>query len=84
MRTYDFAPLPVDHRFRSETEREFLYRGISTRHFKRKFNLADYVTRVKEFDFSRIQFSRTRFQGFEFPKFESLKTQILGIRFPRT
>ena len=24
-------------------EREFLYRGISTRHFKRQFNLADYV-----------------------------------------
>jgi len=23
--------------------REFLYRGISTRHFKRQFNLADYV-----------------------------------------
>jgi molecular chaperone IbpA len=26
-----------------KTEREFLYRGISTRHFKRRFNLADYV-----------------------------------------
>jgi len=26
-----------------KTEREFLYRGISTRHFKRQFNLADYV-----------------------------------------
>jgi molecular chaperone IbpA len=25
------------------TEREFLYRGISTRQFKRQFNLADYV-----------------------------------------
>jgi molecular chaperone IbpA len=25
------------------TEREFLYRGISTRHFKRQFRLADYV-----------------------------------------
>ena len=24
-------------------ERQFLYRGISTRHFKRQFNLADYV-----------------------------------------
>jgi molecular chaperone IbpA len=24
-------------------EREFLYRGISTRHFKRQFSLADYV-----------------------------------------
>ena len=26
-----------------KAEREFLYRGISTRHFKRRFNLADYV-----------------------------------------
>ena len=26
-----------------KVEREFLYRGISTRHFKRQFNLADYV-----------------------------------------
>ena len=26
-----------------KTERVFLYRGISTRHFKRQFNLADYV-----------------------------------------
>jgi molecular chaperone IbpA len=26
-----------------KTEREFLYRGISTRAFKRQFNLADYV-----------------------------------------
>jgi len=26
-----------------KAEREFLYRGISARHFKRQFNLADYV-----------------------------------------
>jgi len=26
-----------------KAEREFLYRGISTRHFRRQFNLADYV-----------------------------------------
>ncbi len=26
-----------------KSEREFLYRGISTRHFRRQFNLADYV-----------------------------------------
>ena len=26
-----------------KTEREFLYRGISTRHFKRQFSMADYV-----------------------------------------
>jgi molecular chaperone IbpA len=26
-----------------KADREFLYRGISTRHFKRQFNLADYV-----------------------------------------
>jgi molecular chaperone IbpA len=30
--------------------REFLYRGISTRHFKRQFNLADYV-QVKDATF---------------------------------
>jgi molecular chaperone IbpA len=30
-----------------KSEREFLYRGISTRHFKRQFNLADYV-KVKD------------------------------------
>jgi molecular chaperone IbpA len=28
---------------RKKAEREFLYRGISTRHFKRQFSLADYV-----------------------------------------
>lgn len=26
-----------------KAEREFLYRGISTRHFRRQFSLADYV-----------------------------------------
>jgi molecular chaperone IbpA len=26
-----------------KAQREFLYRGISTRHFKRQFSLADYV-----------------------------------------
>jgi len=26
-----------------KAEREFLYRGMSTQHFKRQFNLADYV-----------------------------------------
>ena len=30
-----------------KSEREFLYRGISTRYFKRQFNLADYV-KVKD------------------------------------
>ena len=34
-----------------KTEREFLYRGISTRHFKRQFNLADYV-QVKDASFT--------------------------------
>ena len=33
-----------------KAEREFLYRGISTRHFKRQFNLADYV-QVKDASF---------------------------------
>jgi molecular chaperone IbpA len=31
-----------------KTEREFLYRGILTRHFKRQFNLADYVRRPRQ------------------------------------
>jgi molecular chaperone IbpA len=34
-----------------KAEREFLYRGISTRHFKRQFNLADYV-QVKDASFN--------------------------------
>ena len=33
-----------------KAEREFLYRGISTRQFKRQFNLADYV-QVKDASF---------------------------------
>jgi molecular chaperone IbpA len=33
-----------------KAESEFLYRGISTRHFKRQFNLADYV-QVKNVSF---------------------------------
>ena len=33
-----------------KTQREFMYRGISTRHFKRQFNLADYV-QVKDASF---------------------------------
>ena len=33
-----------------KAERQFLYRGISTRHFKRQFNLADYV-QVKKASF---------------------------------
>ena len=33
-----------------KADREFLYRGISTRHFKRQFNLADYV-QVKDASF---------------------------------
>jgi molecular chaperone IbpA len=43
------------------TEREYLYRGISARAFKREFNLADYV-RVKGATFDngllRIELSR--------------------------
>lgn len=33
-----------------KAERQFIYRGISTRHFKRQFNLADYV-QVKDASF---------------------------------
>ena len=33
-----------------KTDREFLYRGISTRHFERQFSLADYV-QVKDASF---------------------------------
>jgi molecular chaperone IbpA len=35
-----------------QTKREYLYRGISTRHFKRQFSLADYV-QVKGTTFGR-------------------------------
>jgi molecular chaperone IbpA len=33
----------IEGRKTEKTDREFLYKGISTRHFKQQFNLADYV-----------------------------------------
>ena len=36
-------PVSIEGGKTEKAEREFLYRGISTRHFKRQFNLADYV-----------------------------------------
>ena len=57
-----------------KTEREFLYRGISTRHFKRQFNLADYV-QVKDatFDNGLLKIELVR----EIP--EALKPRRIAI-----
>jgi molecular chaperone IbpA len=46
-----------------KAEREFLYRGISTRHFKRQFNLADYVQCQSAFKFDPA--SASNFDPFE-------------------
>ena len=55
-------------------DREFLYRGISTRHFKRQFNLADYV-QVKDasFDNGLLQIELVR----EIP--EAMKPRKIAI-----
>jgi len=57
-----------------KAEREFLYRGISTRHFKRQFNLADYV-QVKDasFDNGLLQIELVR----EIP--EAMKPRKVAI-----
>ena len=57
-----------------KAEREFLYRGISTRHFKRQFNLADYV-QVKDasFDNGLLQIELVR----EIP--EAMKPRKIAI-----
>jgi len=57
-----------------KAEREFLYRGISTRHFKRRFNLADYV-QVKDasFDNGLLQIELVR----EIP--EAMKPRKIAI-----
>jgi len=57
-----------------KAEREFLYRGISTRHFKRQFNLADYV-QVKDasFDNGLLQIELVR----EIP--EAMKPRRIAI-----
>jgi molecular chaperone IbpA len=58
-----------------KAEREFLYRGISTRHFKRQFNLADYV-QVKDasFDNGLLQIELVR----EIP--EAMKPRQIAIK----
>lgn len=57
-----------------KTEREYLYRGISTRGFKRQFNLADYV-QVKDatFEDGLLRIALTR----EMP--EALKPRQIAI-----
>jgi len=57
-----------------KAEREFLYRGISTRHFKRQFNLADYV-QVKDasFDNGLLKIELVR----EIP--EAMKPRLIAI-----
>jgi len=55
-------------------DREFLYRGISTRHFKRQFNLADYVqVKNASFDNGLLQIELVR----EIP--EAMKPRKIAI-----
>jgi len=53
--------LTIEGRKPGQEQREYLHRGISTRHFRRQFNLADYV-RVKNATFEngllRIELAR--------------------------
>ena len=57
-----------------KAEREFLYRGISTRHFKRQFNLADYVqVKNASFDNGLLQIELVR----EIP--EAMKPRKIAI-----
>jgi molecular chaperone IbpA len=63
---------------RSEkTEREYLYRGISTRAFKRQFNLADYVqVKSATFDNGLLKIELVR----EIP--EAMKPRRIAINGP--
>src|SRR6478609_3602920 len=57
-----------------KTDREFLYRGISTRHFKRQFSLADYVqVKNAEFDNGLLKIELVR----EIP--EAMKPRRIAI-----
>ncbi len=57
-----------------KAEREFLYRGISTRHFKRQFNLADYVqVKNASFDNGLLKIELVR----EIP--EAMKPRLIAI-----
>jgi len=58
-----------------EIEREFLYQGISTRHFKRMFNLADYVqVKCAVFDNGLLKIELVR----EIP--EAMKPRRISIK----
>jgi molecular chaperone IbpA len=58
-----------------KTEREFLYRGISTRAFKRRFNLADYVqVKNASFDNGLLKIELVR----EIP--EAMKPRRIAIK----
>src|SRR6478672_11999804 len=60
-----------------KAEREFLYRGISTRHFKRQFNLADYVqVKNASFDNGLLKIELVR----EIP--EAMKPRRIAINGP--
>jgi molecular chaperone IbpA len=61
------------------TEREFLYRGISTRNFKRQFSLADYVqVRGASFENGLLKIELVR----EIP--EAMKPRRIAINVPST
>ena len=60
-----------------KAERDFLYRGISTRNFKRQFNLADYVqVKSAAFDNGLLKIELVR----EIP--EAMKPRRIAIGVP--
>ena len=62
--------LTIEGQKPDKEQREYLYQGISARHFKRQFNLADYV-QVKNASFEngllRIELARRNPRGYEAP-----------------
>ena len=66
--------LIVEGNKNEKTEREFLYQGISTRRFRRQFNLADYVqVKGAAFDNGLLKIERVR----EIPK--AMKPRRIAI-----
>ena len=59
---------------KSDEKREYLYQGISERHFRRQFNLADYVqVRTASFDNGLLRIELVR----EIP--EAMKPRRIAI-----
>jgi molecular chaperone IbpA len=66
--------LTIEGRKSDKEERDFLYQGISARHFRRRFNLADYVqVRAAAFDNGMLRIELVR----EIP--EAMKPRRIAI-----